>query len=202
MGKTTIITRYIKGKFIQTNERTINTNSIEKKVIVNGSPIALVLWDTAGEEKYHALTPIFFHGADGAIIVYDCTKRESFERAEKWFNELNEFSESNPKIILVGNKIDLPNKVINSDEGQQLAQKYNANFFEISALTGMGISNIFENIASEIYNYKSKVKKEQFEIDSTASSNIKPSKSKKKLVIATGSDRYEKRLNESGSCIC
>ena len=114
----------------------------------------------------------FFHGADGAIIVYDCTKKETFERAGKWFDELHEYSESNPKIILVGNKIDLPDKVISSDEGKELAQKYEANCFEISALTGMGIQNIFENIATEIYNYKSTSKKEHFEIDSEASSNI------------------------------
>ena len=83
-----------------------------------------------------------------------------------------------------------------------MAQKYNAHFFEISALTGMGIQNIFENIASEIYNYKSEIKNQQLEIDVQASSNVKQSKTKKKLVISPGSERYERRLDEYGSCVC
>ena len=90
--------------------------------MLNGIPIRLIIWDTAGEEKYHALAPIFYNGADGAIIVYDCTKKETFERAEKWFNELKDLSESNPRIILVANKVDLPNKEIETEEGQDLAK--------------------------------------------------------------------------------
>ena len=143
--------------------------------MLNGIPIRLIIWDTAGEEKYHALAPIFYNGADGAIIVYDCTKKETFERAEKWFNELKDLSESNPRIILVANKIDLPNKEIETEEGQDLAKKYNANFFEISALTGLGIDTIFENIANEIYNFKLEKKRQNLEIEE----NIEHKKTKK-----------------------
>ena len=166
--------------------------------MLNGIPIRLIIWDTAGEEKYHALAPIFYNGADGAIIVYDCTKKETFERAEKWFNELKDLSESNPRIILVANKIDLPNKEIETEEGQDLAKKYNANFFEISALTGLGIDTIFENIANEIYNFKLEKKRQNFEIEE----NIEHKKTKKKLLITSTTERYDRRANESSSCVC
>ena len=200
VGKTTIISRYIKGKYIKINERTVNTTSSQKIISVNGIPIQLNIWDTAGEEKYHALAPIFYHKSDGAIIVYDCSKKETFERAEKWFTELNELSESNPRIILVGNKIDLPDKKVTTEEGQYLAQKYNANFFEISALIGNGIDTIFEDIANKIYSFKLKEKQD---INNEGDNyNIQQNKRKKKIIISGKNERYEKRNNESTSCVC
>ena len=113
--------------------------------------------------------------------------------------ELKELAESNPRIILVANKIDLPDKEISSEEGNQLAKEYNSNFFEISALTGVGVDNIFENITNEIYNYKMELRKETEEEEKNIN-DVNPNK--KKLVISFGNERYEKRNNESGSCAC
>ena len=165
--------------------------------MLNGIHFSLVIWDTAGEEKYHALGPIFYNGTDGAIIVYDCTNKESFNRAQKWFLELKEVCSSTPRIILVGNKIDLPNKIVNTEDGQNLAKKYKANFFEISALSGNGIDEIFENITNEIYNYKLLLKKLN---ENEEEGQYNNNKHKKKLVIS--SERYEKRDNDSSSCCC
>ena len=95
---------------------------------------------------------------------------------------------------MVGNKIDLPNKEVNTVEGQNLAKKYNANFFEISALSGNGIDEIFENITNEIYNYKLLLKKMQENEEGKNQDN----KHRKKLII-TG-EKFEKRENDSRSC--
>ena len=199
VGKTTIINRYIKGKFAKTDQRTINTTAFKKIINLNGNILTLNIWDTAGEEKYHALAPIFYAKADGCIIVYDCTKKETLERAEVWFKELNEETkESIPKITLVGNKIDLPEKSVSSEEGNKLAQKYNSNFIEVSALSGFGIENIFETLANDIYNYKLQLK-ENFEIEQE---NINKNRGRKKLIISSGHERYEKRYNEAESCGC
>ena len=195
VGKTTIITHYKKGKFIKTKKRTINSTICKKNLILNGNHFSLLIWDTAGEEKYHALGPIFYNGTDGAIIVYDCTNKESFNKAEKWFQELKEICASSPRIILVGNKIDLPNKAVNTEDGQNLARKYRANFFEISALSGNGIDAIFENITNEIYNYKLLLNKLDQDGEGENHDN-KPTR--KKLVIS--SERFEKRDIDSGSC--
>lgn len=197
VGKTTIITHYIKGKFIKEKKRTINSTISKKNLILNGNHFSLVIWDTAGEEKYHALGPIFYNGTDGAIIVYDCTNKESFNRAEKWFQELKEICTNNPRIILVGNKIDLPNKVVDTEDGQNLARKYKANFFEISALSGNGIDVIFENITNEIYNYKLLLQK----LDQDEEGENQDNKhTKRKLIIS--SERFEKRDSDAGSCCC
>ena len=199
VGKTSIITRYIKGQFIQSNKRTINTNAFQKTLVLNGNTFNLNVWDTAGEEKYHALAPIFYQNADGAIIVYDCTKKETFEGAVKWINELSDILEENkPRLILVGNKIDLPEKKISTEDGNELAQKYNANFIEVSALSGSGIDNIFEGLTNDIYQYKLH-ERQNLEIEQ---GDFNRTSSKRKIIISSGNERYEKRFNDDGSCVC
>ena len=167
---------------------------------LNGQIFELTIWDTAGEEKYHALAPIFYRDTDGAIIIYDCTSRETFDRTEKWFHELKENSQIEPRIILVGNKIDLTNKVVSSEDAKEMARKLNVNYFEVSALTGEGIDTIFENITNEIYNWKL----QRRELENRKSyASISSSRSKKKLVISSASERYEKRDEDrSSGCPC
>ena len=160
VGKTSISTRFIKGKFVKIDisKRTINTNCFQKRIQINNLIFNLNVWDTAGEEKYHAMAPIFYRGAQGAVVIFDVTNRETFNRATKWFKELNEFAEGNPKIILVGNKIDLPNRVISNEEATALAQQYNCNFLEVSALLGTNVNEIFHSLATSIYEERKKNK--------------------------------------------
>ena len=163
VGKTSISTRFIKGKFIkiEISNRTINTSCFQKRIEVNNKIFNLNVWDTAGEEKYHALAPIFFRGAHGALIIFDVTNRETFNRATKWFKELKEFAEGNPKIILVGNKIDLPNRVITNEEATKLAREYDCNFLEVSAKVGTNVNEIFNSLTSSIYQARKKHKSEK-----------------------------------------
>ena len=163
VGKTSISTRFIKGKFIKIDisNRTINTNCFQKRIQINNLIFNLNVWDTAGEEKYHAMSPIFYRGAQGAVVIFDVTNRETFNRATKWFKELNEFAEGNPKIILVGNKIDLPNRVISNEEASSLAQKYNCNFLEVSALLGTNVNEIFNSLATSIYQGRKKIETQE-----------------------------------------
>lgn len=79
--------------------------------------------------------------------------------AEKWFKELNQFAENEPKVILVGNKIDLPNPKITTDEARELAKKYSGVFLEVSALTGLNVDEIFNTLTCEIYYKKIKAAK-------------------------------------------
>ncbi len=103
----------------------------------------------------------------------------------------------------MGNKIDLPNKVITTEEAKELANKYKVNFFEVSALTGIGIDTIFENITNEIYTSKLK-NKQTFEIDQGYSLEPNNNKGKKKLVITARNERFERRDDDgkSGECFC
>ena len=163
VGKTSISTRFIKGKFIKIDisNRTINTNCFQKRIQINNLIFNLNVWDTAGEEKYHAMAPIFYRGAQGAVVIFDVTNRETFNKATKWFKELNEFAEGNPKIILVGNKIDLPNRIISNEEASSLAHKYNCNFLEVSALLGTNVNEIFNSLATSIYQGRKKIETQE-----------------------------------------
>ena len=154
VGKTSISKRFITRKFVKIDisNRTINTNIFQKCIEVNDKSFNLNIWDTAGEEKYHALGPIFYRGAHGAVVIFDVRNRQTFERATRWFHELSEFAEGNPSMILVGNKIDLPDRTITKEEAVDLANKYNCKFLEVSAFLGTNVNEIFNEIALIAHN--------------------------------------------------
>ena len=205
VGKTSISTRFIKGKFIKIDisNRTVNTNCYQKRLEVNNLIVNLNIWDTAGEEKYHAMAPIFYRGAQGAVLIFDVTNRETFKRATKWFSELSEFAEGNPKIILVGNKIDLPNRVVTNEEATALALKYHCNFLEVSALLGTNVNEIFSSLALAIHKAnKNKFQKQDVgqELGEVNNNNYSYGNSRgKKLNIVSNCDNIA-TANRKGSC--
>ncbi len=205
VGKTSISTRFIKGKFIKIDlsNRTINTNCYQKRLQIDNLIFNLNVWDTAGEEKYHAMAPIFYRGAEGAVVIFDVTNRETFNRATKWFHELSEFAEGNPKIILVGNKIDLPNRVVSNEEATALAHKYKCNFLEVSALLGTNVNEIFNSLALTIHQGK-KRNSENYgggigEINYNNPSNNNNSNRGRKFNIVTNNENLAS-ANRKGSC--
>ena len=199
VGKTSISKRFIKGKFIKEDiaNRTINTNCYQKRIQMGDLIFNLNIWDTAGEEKYHAMAPIFYRGADGAVVIFDVTKRETFNRATKWFHELSEFAEGSPKIILVGNKIDLPNREISNEEASSLANKYNCKFYEVSALLGTNVNEIFNSMATDIY--RGKNKSDNMIKDINENNNHYGNKRGKKLKIVANNENLPS-ANRKGSC--
>ena len=203
VGKTSISTRFIKGRFeaIPIKKRTINTNCFQKRIEINNTIFNLNIWDTAGEEKYHALAPLFYRGANGAVVIFDVTNKETFNRATRWFHELTEYAEGNPKIILVGNKIDLPNRVVSNEEASELAQKYNCNFLEVSALEGTNVSEIFHSIALTIYNEKQKeLKKNNDEIMEDKIDNYKHKGKGRLQIVDAPAPEVIPKVNRKGTC--
>ncbi len=205
VGKTSMSIRFIKGKFqkIELSNRTINASCYKKNIEIEKTIVDLNIWDTAGEEKYHALAPIFYRGAQGAVIIFDVTNRETFNRATKWFNELSNYAEGKPKIVLVGNKIDLPNREISREEANKLAKEYNCEFFEVSALEGFNVNEIFESLTMSIYNQRKKNKIEKrmelMEIKSGNNTNNNSNK-KTKLNIINDIENVGVSENRKGSC--
>ena len=206
VGKTSISKRFITGKFVKIDisNRTINTNIFQKCIEVNDKSFNLNIWDTAGEEKYHALGPIFYRGAHGAVVIFDVRNRQTFERATRWFHELSEFAEGNPSMILVGNKIDLPDRTITKEEAVDLANKYNCKFLEVSAFLGTNVDEIFNTLAMEIYNsHKKKKKKDEdlneFNVESNTNTN-QGNKRNKRLKITNNPEPIQVSRNRKGSC--
>ena len=205
VGKTSILTRYMEGEFLNIDlaNRTVNPTCFQKRLELKNKIFDLNIWDTAGEEKYHAMAPIFYRGAHGAIIIFDITNRETFNRAAEWFNELSQFTEGSPKIILVGNKIDLPNREITNNEAAKLAQEYNCQFFEVSALLGTNVDEIFEQLTLSIYNQrkKNKIEKRMELMNIKKNNNTNDDKNKKvKLNIINDAENIGVSSNRKGSC--
>lgn len=203
VGKSTISQRFITGKFVKIDikDRTVNSNCYQKRIEVNNKIINLNVWDTAGEEKYHAMAPIFYRGAQGAVVIFDMTNRETFKRATKWFHELKEFAEGNPKMILVGNKIDLPNKAISNEEANDLARKYGCNFLEVSALLGTNVDEIFRSLANSIYQSRLENKSEKMKYrEENENINYGNQRNRKLNITNTGIDNVKISVDRKGSC--
>ena len=109
------------------------------------------IWDTLGQEKFKSLAPIFFRKSVGCFLVYDVTNKDSFLAIDSWKNELTKCADSKIVVILIGNKVDLPNKVITSEMGSEYARTNGWGFLEVSAKTDLNIKAAFRSLVSNIY---------------------------------------------------
>ena len=151
VGKSNILSRYIHDEFSIDTKTTVGVEFGSKIITISNKKLKIQLWDTAGQEKFKAVTNIYYKGAKGALIIYDITRRETFENINKWILELKN-NEDNVIIILIGNKSDLEeNREVDYDIGKNFAEENNMIFFETSALSGRGVDNVFNNTCQKIY---------------------------------------------------
>jgi Ras-related protein Rab-21 len=156
VGKTSILNKYINNKFTENQDMTINSCYLEKEIEYNGEKITYCIWvrltliqDTAGQEKFNALTPIYYRDAKAAILVYDVTISDTFKRVQKWAAELRTFN-SETIMAIAGNKIDLNKIDIAKEVVEEYAEIINSKHFYTSAKTGEGLEDIFKYITQEL----------------------------------------------------
>ena len=146
VGKTCIINRYVDNNYKENPGSTIGSNYTSKKITIPdlNKEVILDIWDTAGQEVYRSFVKLFYKESKIAILVYDISDRKSFDELKKyWFNEIKEFRKD---IILgiAGNKSDLIDKEeVNEDEARKFAKEINASFRLTSALSNIGIEELF-----------------------------------------------------------
>lgn len=115
------------------------------------------IWDTAGQERYRAITSAYYRGAVGALLVYDITKRQTFDNVTRWLGELRDHADSNIVIMMAGNKSDLNHlRGVPGEDAQLLAEKEGLSFLETSALEAHNVENAFQTILLDIYHIISK----------------------------------------------
>lgn len=151
VGKSSLVLRFVKGQFHEFQESTIGAAFLTQTVCLDDTTVKFEIWDTAGQERYHSLAPMYYRGAQAAIVVYDITNEESFTRAKNWVKELQRQASPNIVIALSGNKADLANKrAVDFQEAQSYADDNSLLFMETSAKTSMNVNEIFMAIAKKL----------------------------------------------------
>ncbi|OHT16293.1 Ras-related protein Rab-22A [Tritrichomonas foetus] len=145
-GKTSIVSRFINDTFSEDLSPTIGASFINKTISYQEKNVELSLWDTAGQEAYRGLMPMYYRNAIAAVIVFDVTKQESFNKVQSWIDELKNACDA-ITMIICGNKIDLEDKrIITTSDAQNLANIHNINYCEVSAKENIGIQMLFQKI--------------------------------------------------------
>ncbi|KAH7572297.1 hypothetical protein JRO89_XS04G0234800 [Xanthoceras sorbifolium] len=128
-------------------ESTIGAAFFTQVLSLNEATIKFDIWDTAGQERYHSLAPMYYRGAAAAVVVYDITCMDSFERAKKWVQELQRQGNPNLIMFLVANKVDLEDKrEVGNEDGEQYAKENGLSFLETSAKTAQNVNELFYEI--------------------------------------------------------
>lgn len=155
VGKTSIISRYVSNTFSDVLMSTTGASFATKKVELDDEhKIKFQIWDTAGQERFRSLAKIFYQNAAVAVLVYDITRRDSFEKLKEfWIKELKENAPSDIILAIAANKSDLyENEVVSLKEGKDLSQEINAIFKSTSAMLSHGVEDLFKLIAEKFIN--------------------------------------------------
>ena len=148
VGKNCFFNRYVDNTF---EEKTLGTIGIEYRLknvqLENGSTIKLQIWDTAGQERFNSISKSYYRGAHAIILIFSVDNKKSFENVKTWVNQIKEETNEKITLILVGNKIDLVDKrEIMENEGEELANEFDINYYECSAKTGENINLAFNEL--------------------------------------------------------
>ncbi|XP_060909952.1 ras-related protein Rab-17-like isoform X1 [Labrus mixtus] len=147
VGKSSLAQRFVKDEFRNTSP-TIGCAYMTCAVHLSDVSLRFEIWDTAGQEKYHSVTPLYYRGAHAAILVYDISKRKTYIRAQVWLKELEKHCIQGSTVVwLVGNKGDLTlDRQVSVQEGESLAKDRGLFFTETSALSGDQVSNLLLDV--------------------------------------------------------
>jgi len=151
VGKSSLIQRFVEDRFDPEMAATIGVDFRIRSINIEDKLVKLAIWDTAGQERFRTLTPSYYRGGQGMILVYDVSCRSSFENLEHWLLEVDTYcTRSDAVKMLVGNKIDQERRTVSREEGLQFARKHRMLFIEASARTSDGVQVAFEELVQKI----------------------------------------------------
>ncbi|XP_029928664.1 ras-related protein Rab-25b [Myripristis murdjan] len=152
VGKSNLLSRFTRNEFNHDSRTTIGVEFSTRTVQVHGLSIKAQIWDTAGLERYRAITSAYYRGAVGALLVYDITKHLTYESVERWLKELYDHADPHIVVMLVGNKADLASeRSVPTEEAKDFADKRGLLFLETSALESTNVEAAFNDVLAEIH---------------------------------------------------
>jgi len=155
VGKSSLVLRFVLDKFSDATEATIGAAFLTKSIVCEDYTLKFEIWDTAGQERFKSLAPMYYRNSRVAIVVYDVSNPESFEKAKEWIEEFRAAEQNTERVIaLVGNKADLARKV-SSQLSQQYAEENGLMWMETSAKESLNVNKLFETIAPRLPKPKS-----------------------------------------------
>jgi len=144
VGKTCLLLQFTDKRYRTTHQVTVGVEFGSKTVEVSGKMIKLQCWDTAGQDRFRSIVRSYYRGAAGALLVYDITRRESFEHVSQWLTEARNNADEDLVITLIGNKCDKSSdRQVPFEEGHAFAQRHGLYFLETSAVTGHMVDQAF-----------------------------------------------------------
>ncbi|EAS04830.2 small guanosine triphosphatase family Ras family protein (macronuclear) [Tetrahymena thermophila SB210] len=152
VGKSCILSQFIDKRFKEKHDVTIGVEFGARMISFDNKNIKLQIWDTAGQESFRSITRSYYRSAAGALLVYDITKRESFQHLGRWLEEARQNGNPQMSFILVGNKCDLEqDRQVSYEEGEKFAKEHDLVYLEVSAKTAYNVEEAFKQTAKMIY---------------------------------------------------
>ena len=152
VGKSNILGRYLHNEFKHDTKSTVGVEFGSKQFTVENHQIKAQIWDTAGQERYKAITSAYYKGAKGAFVVYDITRKNTFETVNKWVSDISAAADKKITLILIGNKNDLEDqRQVTKEMGEEKAKELGLAFMETSACSGENLDKAFQLMINEIY---------------------------------------------------
>lgn len=144
VGKSCTMTQFAERRFHPVHDTTVGVEFAARLIVIDNKHIRLQIWDTAGQESFRSVARSYYRGAQGCLIVYDITRRDSFEVIDSFLAEARANVSPNCEMFLVGNKADLESRrQVSKEEGEAYAREHGLHFLEASAKTGFNVNEIF-----------------------------------------------------------
>ncbi|CAD2216335.1 Rab family, other [Angomonas deanei] len=152
VGKSCLLLQFTEKRFEPLHDLTIGVEYGARVISIHDTSVKLQIWDTAGQESFRSITRSYYRGASGALLVYDVTRRETFEHLQSWLEDARANANTAIVVMLIGNKCDLENnREVSREEGEAFARKNGLIFMEASAKTAQNVDEAFLKTASMIY---------------------------------------------------